>query len=66
MVTSSLPAAVKVLITESWFVMNPFVWYIAEYKLLTFESITMELVKLHKQQRDLQGGEGDVYNPLSH
>lgn len=46
--------------------MNPFVWYIAEYKLLTFESITMELVKLHKQLRDLQGGEGDVYSPLSH
>lgn len=39
--------------------MNPFVWYIAEYKLLTFKSITMELVKLHKQRRDLQGGEGE-------
>lgn len=46
--------------------MNPFVWYIAEYKLLTCESITMEVVKLHKQQRYLRGGEGDVYSPKSH
>lgn len=40
----------KFLITESCFVLNAFVWCFAEYKLLTFESITTELVKFQNSR----------------
>jgi len=43
--------------------MNPFVWYFAEYELLTFESITMELVKF-QNSREICREEEEMFTVL--